>query len=125
MSKTVIVILSNPQSGSEEALGRLFNALILGSELKQRNKIFEIIFQGTGTRWPFELENENHPAHSLYKDLKENIKGVCTGCAEVFGAKESIKNTGLMLMQEVALAGTSGVTDMAQYIENGDQFLTF
>ncbi|MEJ2413912.1 MAG: DsrE family protein [Sulfurimonas sp.] len=125
MSKTVIVILSDPKSGSEEALGRLFNALILGSELKQRKEKFEIIFQGTGTRWPSELENANHPAHPLYKDLEENIKGVCGGCAEVFGAKDSIKDTKLMLMQEVALPGTSGVTDLAQYIVNGDRFLTF
>ena len=30
--KTAIIILSDPQSGSEEALGRVFNALALASE---------------------------------------------------------------------------------------------
>jgi len=125
MSKTAIVILSDPQSGSEESLGRVFNAFILGSELKERGEQFEIIFQGTGTRWPRELEKAGHPAHGLYKALQSNIRGVCAGCAEVFGAIESVENTELTLLQEVVLPGTSGVTDMAQYIVNGDRFLTF
>ena len=34
--KTAIIILSDPKSGSEEALGRVFNALALASEVSRR-----------------------------------------------------------------------------------------
>lgn len=125
MSKTAIVIFSDPKSGSEEALGRMFNALILGSELKQKGEAFEIIFQGTGTRWPQQLEDSNHPAHGLYKELIGNIKGACEGCAEIFGAKESLEDAGVKLISERPLPGTSGVTDMSQYLSEDGHFLIF
>lgn len=34
--KTAIIIMSDPKSGSEESLGRVFNALALASECKQK-----------------------------------------------------------------------------------------
>ena len=46
MSKTAIVIFSDPQSGSEEALGRLFNALFLAYELNEKQQEVAIVFQG-------------------------------------------------------------------------------
>lgn len=125
MSKTAIVIFSDPKYGSEESLGRMFNALVLGSELKKKGEAFEIIFQGTGTRWPEHLEDENHPAHGLYRDLFSHIKGACAGCAEIFGAKESLEEIGMELIQENPFPGTSGVTDMAKYVTEGERFLIF
>lgn len=121
MSKTVISVMSDPKSGSEEALGRLLNALVLGNELKERGEPFEIIFQGTGTRWPHALENAEHPAHGLYNALRAEIKGVCSACAQIFEAEE----TTLPMIKERPLPGTEGVTDLAQYIVNGDRFLSF
>jgi hypothetical protein len=53
--KTAIIILSDPKSGSEEALGRVFNALALASECKQKGDEVAVVFNGTGTRWPAEL----------------------------------------------------------------------
>jgi hypothetical protein len=38
MSKTAIVLFSDPKAGSEEALGRLLNALFLTLELKDKGK---------------------------------------------------------------------------------------
>ncbi len=125
MSNTAIFIFSDPSLGSEEALGRMFNALILGSELKKQGAPFEIVFQGTGTRWPQHLEDADHPAHGLYKDLYGHIKGACSGCAEIFKAKESLDEIGMNLLKDSNLPGTSGVTDMAGYITRGEQFLIF
>ena len=125
MSKTVIAIFSDPNGGSEEALGRMFNGLVLAGELQERGEPFEIIFQGTGTRWPEELAKKDHPAHALYIALLDHIGGVCGGCAEIFGAAESVGRTSLKLLQESPLPGPSGVTDMAKRIADGDRFLTF
>lgn len=60
--KTVIVVFSDPQSGTQEALGRVVNALFLAYELKEKNRDFDLVFQGTGVRWPAELVKPEHPA---------------------------------------------------------------
>ncbi len=38
MSKTAIAVFSDPKSGSEEALGRLFNAMLLTLGLKDKGQ---------------------------------------------------------------------------------------
>jgi hypothetical protein len=86
--KTVVVIMSDPKSGSEEALGRVFNALALASECKQKGDEVAVVFNGTGTRWPVELAKLTHPANALYNSVRDAVQGVSCGCAEVFGAKE-------------------------------------
>jgi len=67
MTKAAIIIYSDPKPGAEEALGRLFNALFLAYELKEKQQEVAIIFQGAGTRWPAELVKADHPAHALYE----------------------------------------------------------
>lgn len=76
MQKVAIAILSDPNNpSSEEALGRVFNALILANDLKDKQVPFKIFFQGTGTRWIEQLEKNEHPAHKLYSHVKESIEG--------------------------------------------------
>lgn len=60
--KTAIVVMSDPKGGSEQALGRVFNALSLASECKQKGDEVAVVFNGTGTRWPAELNKLSHPA---------------------------------------------------------------
>ena len=43
--KTAIIILSDPKSGSEESLGRLFNALATAYDYKQAGEDVIIQFQ--------------------------------------------------------------------------------
>ena len=55
--------MSDPKGGSEEeALGRVFSALALASECKQKGDEVAVVFNGTGTRWPAELTKLSHPA---------------------------------------------------------------
>ena len=49
--KAAIIVLSDPKSGSDEALGRLFNALACAYDFKQRGDDVTLLFQGTATRW--------------------------------------------------------------------------
>ena len=80
--KNAIIVLSDPKSGSEEALGRVFNALSAAYDYKQAGDDVEIMFQGAGTRWVDELSKADHPAHELFKEVKDTVAGVSCGCAE-------------------------------------------
>lgn len=125
MTKTAIILYSDPKTGSEEALGRLFNGLFLAYELKEKKRDVAVIFQGAGTRWPAELSKADHPAHNLYEAVKDTVAGVCGGCADVFGATEDAKKTGLKLDYDKAIPGTPGVLDVSSYIDDGYSLVTF
>ncbi|MFO0705314.1 MAG: DsrE family protein [Nitrospira sp.] len=123
--KTAIVIMSDPASRSEEALGRVFNALALASECKQQGDEVAIVFNGTGTRWPAELSKLSHPASKLYNSVRDVVQGVSCGCAEVFGAKESSQSCGVPIVQDHALVGTSGLLSIRRYMADGWNTVVF
>jgi hypothetical protein len=123
--KTAIVIMSDPKSASEEALGRVFNALALASECKQKGDEVAVVFNGTGTRWPAELTKLSHPANALYNSVRDVVQGVSCGCAEVFGAKEEAESCGVLLKKDHALAGTAGLLSLRRYVADGWNTVVF
>lgn len=125
MSKTAIIIYADPKGGSDEALGRLFNALFLALELQEKSQEVAVIFQGAGTRWPAVLVQTDHPAHALYEVTKGSVAGICGGCADVFGATEDARKTGLKLDYEKAIPGTPGILDVSTYLDHGYALVTF
>ena len=125
MSGTAIVVFSDPKSGGEEALGRLFNALFLTLELKEKGDDVALIFQGAGSRWPAEIAQPAHPANALYHAVQEKVAGVCGGCADVFGATERAEKTGLSLVREREIPGTTGILDLSRYLDHGYRLVTF
>ena len=125
MEKAAIVVLADPRSGSEEALGRLFNALAAAYDFKQRNVPVTLLFQGTGTRWAGELANREHPAYQLFAAVKDTVAGVSCGCADVFGARDGAVACGLDLITENSVPGTSGLPSLARLVGEGYTVLTF
>ncbi len=123
--KTAVIIMSDPKSGSEEALGRVFNALALASECIQKGDEVAVLFNGTGTRWPAELTNLSHPANGLYNSVRDVVQGASCACAEVFGAKESVKSCGVPLVKDNALAGTAGLLSLRRYVAEGWKTVVF
>jgi len=119
--KTAIVILSDPKAGSEEALGRIFNALASAYDYKQAGQEVSLYFQGTGTRWPEALRKENHPGHVLFKVAEDKVAGVSSGCADVFGAQAS----GFDLIRDNLAPGTLRLPSLAGLQRQGYQILTF
>lgn len=119
--KTAIVILSDPKAGSEESLGRLFNALAAAYDFKQAGQDVSLYFQGTGTRWPEALRQENHSGHALFKAVEDQVAGVSSGCADVFGARPS----GFDLIGGNLAPGTSGLPSLAALQSQGYQLLVF
>ena len=123
--KLAIIVLSDPKSGSEEALGRVFNALAVAQESLQAGDEVEVVFNGAGTRWPAELSKVSHPANGLYNAVREAVKGASCGCAAVFGATKDVEACGLPLLKDKALAGTPGLSDIRRYLADGWQTLVF
>jgi hypothetical protein len=123
--KTAIIIVADPKSGTEEANGRLFNALALAQECKQRGDEVEVAFIGAGTRWPAELTKLSHPFNALYNSVREVVKGASRACATVFGAKDGVEACGLPLASDNALPGTPGLLSVRRYIAEGWSTLVF
>jgi len=119
--KTTIIVLSDPKANSEEALGRVFNALAVAHEFKQAGETVQLLFAGAGTRWPAVLNKAGHPAHALYKQVLDIVVGVSCGCADVFGADDR----GLARITTNAVPGTTGLPSLLGLQRDGFQILTF
>ncbi|CAN5702337.1 hypothetical protein BH09VER1_BH09VER1_05390 [soil metagenome] len=123
--KTAIIITTDPKSGTEEANGRLFNALALAQESQRLGDEVEVTFIGTGTRWPAELSKLEHPFNALYDSVRGTIKGASCACATVFGATEGLKACDLSLVQDHAVPGTPGLASIRRYLAEGWTTLVF
>ena len=123
--KAAIVVLSDPKSGSEESLGRLFNALASAYDFKQRGDEVTVLFQGAGTRWIGEVGKADHPAHDLFEAVKDTVAGVSCGCADVFGATQEAENSGFGLIKDNPVPGTSGLPSLRKLTAEGYTVLTF
>lgn len=123
--KTAIIILSDPKTNTDEALGRLFNALATAYDFKQKGEQVTIIFQGTGTRWAGYLLKEDHPAHQLYIAVADKVAGVSCACADVFGAHDEALNNGFELLKGNAVPGTSGLPGLRELTASGHQIMIF
>ncbi|MFJ1764806.1 hypothetical protein ACIOD2_31085 [Amycolatopsis sp. NPDC088138] len=124
-SKTAVVVLSDPSTGTDEALGRVFDALATAWEFAQAGEAL-VLFQGTGTRWPAVLADSAHPAHELYTAVKKQVATVASsGCTTVFGATEGIEAEEIKQVGQNLAPGTPGVASIRELVESGYQVLTF
>lgn len=123
--KQAIIVMSDPSNGSEEALGRVFNALAAAYDAKQAGDDVTLQFQGTGTRWAGELVKPDHPAHALYKAVEDTVAGISCGCADVFGASDAVEASGLDLIRDNPIPGTSGLASMRRLAADGYSIVVF
>ena len=122
--KLAIIITSDPKNG-EEALGRVFNGLALATEAQGKGDEVNVVFAGTGTRWPAELTKLSHPVNGLYNAIRPSIAGASSGCSAVFGATKDVVACGLPEIKDHALSGTPGVASIRRYLAEGWQTLVF
>ena len=123
MPTTTIIVLSDP-NGGEEALGRVFNALAAAYDFKRQQRPVQLVFQGTGTRWPSVLGAPDHPVHALYEAVEDTVAGASAGCATVFGARDDVERERLSLITDNPVPGTAGLPSLAQFVADGP-VLTF
>lgn len=122
---TAIVVLSDPRSGSDDALGRVFNALAAAYDFKANGDDVTLLFQGAGTRWVGELARTDHPAHALYEQVRDVVAGVSCGCANVFGAADDAVAEGLAMIKDNPVPGTGGLPSLRNLLADGHTVLTF
>ncbi len=123
--KTAIIVLSDPKTNSEEALGRLFNALAAAYDFKNNGDQVTLLFQGTGTRWAGEVVKPDHPAHALYQAVEDTVAGVSSACATAFGASEVAQKNGFELITGNAVPGTSGLPSLRALAAEGYTIMVF
>jgi len=123
--KAAIVILSDPKSGSDEALGRLFNGLAAAYDFKQRGDDVTVLFQGAATRWIGELQNQQHPVHGLFEQVKDKVGGISHACSDVFGGAEEATRAGFDRIDGNPVPGTSGLPSLRKLVSEGYNLLTF
>ena len=118
MSKIAILVLA--EEGSHESLGRIVNALEFAKELKENDHDVGIVFDGAGTTFIPALEDEDHKAHGVYKEVKDVIDGACEFCANAFGVIDEVKKTDIKLLDEF-----DNHPSLEKYIAKGYQIVTF
>mgnify|MGYP003441644088 FL=1 len=123
--KAAVIVYSDPKNGSEESLGRVFNALAATYDFKQQGDEVTLLFQGAGTRWVGELSKQDHPAHALYQSVLDKVAGVSCGCADVFGATADVEKQGLELIKDNPVPGTTGLPSVRKLVGDGYTILNF
>ncbi|WP_243384543.1 DsrE family protein [Geothrix alkalitolerans] len=125
MSKTAIVVFADPKPGTDEAFGRLSNALILTSDLKQRGEEVALVFQGAGTRWAAEVTKADHPMHGLFRSVEDKFAGVCNACAAAYDTLNEAEASGLPVTGDFMVPGIGRLISLGEYITKGYQIVLF
>jgi len=98
MTKAAIVILAGNESHSD--YGRLANGLEAAKEFAEADgDEVEVIFDGAGTQWIPELEDEDSDYHGLYQSVRSDVS-VCDYCATAFDVQEAVDDAGLEQLAE-------------------------
>jgi hypothetical protein len=53
------------------------------------------------------------------------VVGACGGCADVFGAAAEVERSGMPLVREKQVPGTTGIIDLSRYLDQGYRLVTF
>ncbi|UPV77232.1 hypothetical protein M0R89_22955 (plasmid) [Halorussus limi] len=98
MAKAAIVILAGTESHADN--GRVVNGLEAAKEFAENDgDELELIFDGAGTQWIPELEDEDHDYHDLYASVSESASA-CDYCAGAFGVDDAIQDAGVVTIDE-------------------------
>ncbi|MFC6953633.1 DsrE family protein [Halorubellus litoreus] len=98
MAKAAIVVLAGTE-GHENA-GRVFNALETAKEFAENDgDEVELVFDGAGTQWIPELEDEGHDYHELYQAVRDNA-AACDYCSGAFGVEDAVADSGVVTLDD-------------------------
>lgn len=98
MANAAIVVLAGTESHSD--VGRLANALQAAKEFAEtEGDEIELVFDGAGTQWIPELEDEDHDYHGLYQAVRDDAVA-CDYCAGAFGVGDDIEDAGIERIDE-------------------------
>ena len=118
MTNAAVVILAG--TDRHENLGRLANGLEAAKEFAEHDDDdLELVFDGAGTQWIPELEDEDHDYHELYRTVREDTS-VCDYCSNAFGVSEAVADAGL-----VTLDDHDGHPSIRSLVDDDYEIITF
>lgn len=117
MAKAAVVILAGTESHSD--VGRLVNGLEAAKEFAEAGDDLELIFDGAGTQWVAELEDESHDYHDLYRAVRDDA-AVCDYCAGAFGVGDAVDDAGVARLDDY-----DGHPSVRTLVDDGYEILTF
>jgi hypothetical protein len=98
MAKAAIVVLAGTEG--HENVGRLVNGLEATKEFAETDgDEVELIFDGAGTQWIPELEDESSDYHELYQAVRDDASA-CDFCAGAFGVAEAVDDAGVVTVDD-------------------------
>ena len=96
MTKAAVVILAGTESHADH--GRLANGLEAAKEFAETDgDELEVIFDGAGTQWIPELEDQDSDYHELYQVVKAD-SSACDYCSDAFGVTDAVADSGIQLV---------------------------
>jgi hypothetical protein len=98
MTKVAVIVLAGTD-GHENA-GRLVNGLETAKEFAEADgDEVELIFDGAGTQWIPELEDEDNDYHELYQTVRDDA-AVCDFCSGAFGVEDAVADAGVVTLDD-------------------------
>jgi len=118
MAKAAVVILAG--TDGHENLGRLVNGLEAAKEFAENDDDeLELIFDGAGTQWIPELEDEDSDHHELYQAVREDTS-VCDYCSGAFGVADAVNDAGVVTVDD-----NDGHPSIRSLVDDDYEILTF
>ncbi len=118
MAKAAIIVLAGTESA--EGTGRVVNALEATKEFVENDDDeVELIFDGAGTQWVGELEDEDHAYHDLYQAVRGEV-AVCDYCVGAYDVEESIDSAGVERLGEY-----EGHPSIRSLVDDDYEIITF
>ena len=118
MAKAAVIILAGNESHSD--YGRMANALEAAKEFAENDDDeLELIFDGAGTQWIPELEDEESDYHELYQAVRDDA-AVCDYCSGAFGVEEAVADAGLTVLDEY-----DGHPSIRSLVDDDYEIITF
>ena len=118
MAKAAIIILAGTESHTDT--GRLVNGLEAAREFAENpDDELELIFDGAGTQWIPELEDEDHEYHDLYQSVSDEA-AACDYCAGAFGVDDAIADAGVVTVDD-----NDGHPSIRSLVDDDYEILTF
>lgn len=118
MAKAAILILAGTETHGDK--GRLVNGLQTAREFVETDgDEVELIFDGEGTEWIPELEDEASDSHELYQTVKEHTS-VCDYCSGAFGVEDAVADADVQILDD-----HEGHPSVRSLVDEGYEVITF
>lgn len=118
MTKAAIVILAGTDGHAN--LGRMVNGLQTAREFAETDgDEFELIFDGAGTQWIPELEDEDNDYHELFTAVSD-AASACNYCSNAFGVADEVEESPVTARDEF-----DGHPSMRSLVDDDYEIITY